>query len=783
MIKNYLKTAIRNILRHKVYSFLNVAGLAVGMACCILLLLWVRDELSYDRFHHNADRIYRVFIENTTVSPTLRHTSTPIGLAPHLRGEFPEIEMTTRLKIFDGVLLSFENLAFREKGFGYADAEIFKMFSFSFIKGNPETAFKHPKSIVINEEVAKKYFGDDDPLGRTLRIDKTYDLTVTGVIKKLPHNSTLQFDLLVPFSFLGTQGADLNSFRLYDRYQTYVMLKENVDEKIVDDKIAGIIKKHDTRSTDIIKIQPLTRVQLFGLSGDGKFKYVVMFSILAIFILGIACINFMNLTTARSETRSLEVGMRKVIGAEQKDLVAQFFGESIVLAFISLIIAVIIVGLLIPVFNNLSGKEITVGFFLKADIILGLIIIALLTGIISGSYPAFLLSAFKPLDILKSNSRTGSGRSGILRKFLVAAQFSLSILLIIGTISIQRQLNYIRNRDLGYDKEHIVYFPLQGNLRTRFEVLRTEMIKNANILGVSFASQLPTNILSETSGINWEGKDPNTKAYTHFTSVDHDFIKTFNMKILQGRDFSRDIGTDSGGAFVLNETAVKQTGLDAPVGKRFIMWGRYGLIIGVVKDFNFASMHNKINPLVLFINPRFYSLVFVRVKPGNISASIGHIEKTWNELVPGYPFEYNFLDDAFNSLYKVEQRMSKLFGYFSILAIFISCLGLLGLASFTAEQKTREIGIRKVLGASITNIVFMQSKEFLALVALANIIAWPLAFYFADKWLQDFAYRININVGSFVLAGLIALFIAMLTVSYQAIKAALANPVDALKYE
>jgi len=785
MFRNYLKTALRNIKRHKGYSLINIVGLAVGMACCILILLWVQDELSFDRFHENADGIYRVLqdINFADHSTTWAITQGPLG--PSLKEDFPEIINATRIT-GRGLRLTYNDKSYDE-GVSMADGSIFEMFTFPLVKGDPATALSDPFSIVLTEEMAAKYFGDEDPIGKTIKANNQWDFQVTGVMKNVPSNSHLEFDFLIPFIF----GRELNY--TVDRwgnsqFRTYVQLAKGVPAQEVIQKISGYLFEKPTIEKDArLNLQPLTRIHLYSNyeydSAHGDITYVTLFSLIAFFILLIACINFMNLATARSGNRAKEIGMRKVSGANKADIIRQFYGESTLLAFISLLLAVVLVWLLLPVFNNLAAKELSLDITGNLSILLGLLCIAILTGIISGSYPAFFLSAFQPVMVLKG-LRLSSSKGSLFRKTLVVFQFSLTILLIICTIGVYDQLNYMRNRKLGYDKEHMIYFGMRGDMREKFDTVKNELLQNPNILGVTAASNVPTyGYYFSNSLWRWEGQNPDEETLMRAVLIDFDYFKTFGMEITEGRSFSKEFPTDATEAIMVNEEAVKAMGMESPIGKRLSLQDENFKIIGVVKNYHFRSLQQEIEPLILVYYASYCRVLFARLKSDQISQTIGYIENAWKKFAPGYPFNYRFLDEALDRLYRSEQRIGTLFRYFSILAILISCLGLLGLASFMAEQRTKEIGIRKVLGATASNIVALLSKEFTKWVIVANIFAWPIAYFALSKWLQSYAYKTNIALWSFVLSGALALLIALATVSYQSIKAALANPADSLRYE
>jgi len=785
LIKNYLKIALRNIKKHTWYSFINIAGLAIGMTCCILILLWVQDELSYDRFHENASDIYRVIQDINFADHSTTWTITQGPLGPSLKKDFPEIINATRIT-GRGLRLTYNDRSFDEV-VGMADPSIFEMFTFPLIKGNPATALSDPNSIVLTEEMAEKYFGDENPIGKTIQADNEYDFLVSGVLKKIPDNSHLQFDFIIPFIF----GRELNY--TVDRwgnsqFRTYVQIQKGIPVQEVIQKISGYLYEKPTIEKDArLNLQPLTRIHLHSNyefdTAHGDITYVALFSLVAFFILFIACSNFMNLATARSGNRAKEVGMRKVAGAHRSSIIKQFFGESILLAFIALFFSLIIVKLLLPAFSNLAAKELSMNISGNLSGLLMLFGIALLTGIISGSYPAIFLSSFQPVKVLKGSLRSGQ-KGSVFRKILVVTQFSLTILLIICTGVVHNQLNYLRNKKLGYDKEHMIYMGMRGDMRANFDTLKNELLINSNISGVTASSNVPTYGYTFSNSLwRWEGQNPDEEILMRAVFIDYDYFKTFGMEIAECRSYSKDFSTDTTEAIIVNEAAVKAMRMKSPLGKRLSINEQNFQIIGVVKNYNFRSLRQGIDPLILLFEPQASRVLFAKLKSDNISQTIGYIEKIREKFAPGYPSNYHFLDEALDDLYRSEERVGTIFRYFSVLAIFISCLGLFGLASFMAEQRTKEIGIRKVLGATVSNIIFLLSKEFAKWILVANIIVWPIAYYAANKWLQGFAYRTTIGLWIFILAAAMVLFIALLTVSYQSFKAATANPIDSLKYE
>ena len=787
MFKNYFKVALRNIRRHPGYSIINIAGLAIGLACCLFILIWVLDELNYDKFHENAPYLYRVE-ENQYYSGRVYHvTVTPYPLAPALKADFPEIIEATQYVGVGGQLIRYGEKAFFETGIRAVAPAFFRMFTFPFVKGDSNTALDDPFSLVISEEMAEKYFGEEDPIGKVFSVNNTYDMKVSGVMKNVPNNSYLQFDMVIPYALLEKVGAVSDSMGS-NSILTFVQLQKGASLQQINDKIRGFIKKHVPDSVTDLELALYSKIHLhqyFGYGRDmGQIKYVYIFSIIALFVLIIACINFMNLSTARSANRAKEVGVRKVAGALKSHIIRQFYGESVIYAFIALVFAVIIVVLLMSPFNNLSGKELSLGILGNWMILAGFIGVTLFTGLVAGSYPALFLSSFQPVWVIKGNLKSGAG-SSLFRRILVVVQFALSIFLIIGTVVVYNQLHYMKNRDIGYDKEHLVYIPMRGQTGRFYEALKNALVRDPRILNVTGSNHRPSNIGSNSGGANWDGKDPDQVVLIGISSVDYDYIETIGIELKEGRSFSKEYGTDQTEAFIVNEEVAKLMGKESVAGENFSFAGRDGNIIGVMKNFHYYSVRNKIEPLAIYLRPaaQGFSYTLIRIAPENISASLDFVKDTWQKVVPDFPFEYRFLVEDFEYYYRSEERMGGLLKYFSILAVFIACLGLFGLASFTAEQRTKEIGIRKVLGASASQITLLLCREFFVLVLLANIISWPVAYFVMRNWLQDFAYRTSLGMLTFVLTMVLALIIALLTVSFQAVKAAVANPVDALKYE
>jgi len=797
MLKSYLTIALRYLKRHKIYSFINISGLALGMACCVLILLWINDEIRYDRFHEQTKRIYRVVndLHYGPVSQLTAGTAYPLG--PAMKEEIPEVREIVRLWRTRRMLVASGEKRYYEENFIFADPSLFAIFTFPFIKGDPNTALSSPSSIVITQEMALKYFGHQDPMGKTIRTQNQNDYIVTGVIENIPKNSHLQFGFVGSMERAVAMGARIHWSGWL--YSTYVLLQPDTSFEEVNTKLESWIKTKDAEESRYY-LQPLSDVHLYGLRGEGAIRPLSFFSILAILILIIACINYMNLATARAGTRAKEIGLRKVVGAKKSHIIKQFLGESVLFASFALLTSILLVALFLPAFNQISGKELSLNLVQNKLLFLGLLGITLLTGFFAGSYPALFLSTFQPDRILKgtlSVKKIGTS-TAFIRKGLVVFQFVLTIVLIISTTTVYRQMSFIKNRSLGFDKDYLLYTQLrsEGNLWeqydaqkiwSKYKTLRNELSQNPNILEVSSATCLPFGSMGDEFGqLDWEGKDPEHQMSMNHMAVDPYFFKTFQLELVEGRLFSDEFPSDSQN-FILNEAAVKATGLESPLGKRFRLLKKTGTIIGVVKDFHFAPFHDEIKPLVLHLMPYQYwmyrNYVFARISSDNVSQTIASLKKMWDKAIPEYPLEFQFLDDTIDARYRSEQRLEMILRIFTILAISISCFGLFGLISFTAEQRTKEIGIRKVLGASVGSVVRLLAKEFVVLVIWANIIAWPAAYIVMTKWLKNFAYRTEIGLATFLFSGTAALTIAVLTVSVQSLKAALANPVNSLRYE
>lgn len=792
MLRNYFKIAFRNLWRHRVFSFINIMGLTVGMTACLLIFLYVRFELSYDRFHPKADRIYRIVADIKTPTETLPSQGPAWAVPGHIKFDFSEVEAFTRIAP-DNILFRKGDIKFNETNAVWADSAFFQIFGFKLLKGNPLTALKEPFSAVMSESTAKKYFGKADPMGQTILItNDAKPVTITGIIQDMPENTQVKADVLLSMTTITKEyakGID-DQWSNYSPW-AYILLKPGTNAKALEKKFPAFLEKwagkemKELQMFVTLKLEQLKEVYLYSNRGDalGSIKNVYIFSIIALFILIIACINFINLTTARASERAKEVGIRKVAGAVRPQLARQFIGESIVICFIAYLLTLGLSSLLLSSFNQLAGKTISEGIFQNGGLVALLLGVGIVIGMLAGVYPAFVLSSFKPIEVLKGRFATGN-KGSILRKGLVIAQFAISTALIIGTIIVYTQMMYMRNRDLGFNKDQVLVIETKGDKKR--EALQQVVARLPNIKATSLSASVPgggfPGAYSEVE--NKKGDLQITNLDLYF--VDFDYIPLYNIKMAAGRAFSRDYKTDSNQAMILNEAAVRMLGYHSPaeaIGKRFKQWGHEGKIIGVIKDFHYKSLQTPIKPLSIRMEWPNFSLLSVKLNAGNVQKTIASIEKEFKTLIPNQPFSYYFLDEFFDRQYRNEERFGRLFMNFAILAIFISCLGLLGLASYSTMQRTREIGIRKVMGASVSNIINLLSKEFLKLVIISFFIAVPVAWYFMHKWLADFAYRTDISWWIFAMSGLLAVLIAVITISFQAFRAAVANPVKSLRTE
>jgi len=791
MFKNYFKTAWRNLGKHRLFTGLNVFGLATGMACSILIFLWVSDELSYDKFNHDADLIFRVTAkigaeEVAVVPPSLAYT---------VKKEIPAIKNATRVASIEK-MITVGTQKFNEKNIYYADSNFLQIFNYPLLAGNTATVLSSPNSVVLTEPMAKKYFGSvDAALGKTIHIDnsiKGNDLLVTGIMKNIPSNSHLQPVMLIPMELYDKVSNPEGAWNNFDVY-TYFQLKDAVKPTAsnlnnITQQLDAILKRHNPIQASL-SIQPLTDIHLHShylidVEGQGSYEYVKIFALAAIFIIVIACINFMNLATAVSGKRAKEVGLRKTVGALRSQLIAQFIAESLLLSFISLLLAILLVYLLLPLFNELASKTILFNPF-RPNILISLVSVAVITGLLSGSYPAFFLSSFNPVKALKGAKLLRSNKS-FLRNGLVVLQFSISVVLMISTLVIYRQLKYIQNRNIGFNKENLLYMkmPEVGDLKNNKDAMRATLAQYPDISNYTFTDQLPTNLASG-SQLTWRGMDPGTMVVAYRLRVDEKFVNTLGMQMAAGRFFSKDFGMNDTG-YVVNEAALKAMKLNVndAIGKKISisLEGKEVPIIGVVKDFNFKPVQQPVEPLVMKTNFGG-GYVVMRTTPANIQKVIRTLQKSFKNVYGDYPFTYGFINNDLEKLYVTEVRMEKLFNIFSILSIVISCLGLFGLATFATQQRIKEIGIRKVLGASEAGIMALLSKDFIQLVAISFLIAFPVGWWAMNKWLQSFAYRINISWWLFAAVGLLAMMLAFFTISFQTIRAAMTNPVKNLRTE
>ena len=807
MFKNYLKIALRNFLKHKGFSFINVFGLAVGIACCLLILLFVVDELSYDRYHEKSDRIYRAGLFGFISGNEFHGVVTAAPMAQTLVDEYPEVEAATRARNFGFPVFRYEDKVFSEEKVFWVDPSFFDVFTVTFIQGDPKTALDNPVTIVLTRSMAKKYFGEEDPLGKTINADQRRDYLVTGVVEDVPKNSHFHYDFLASLS---TYPDSQSPVWVSNNYYTYFVLREGASPEEFEVKLGELVKKYvgpqiqaaagisleqfyESGGAYSYFIQPMTDIHLrshleFEVEPNGDISYVYIFSIIALGILLVACINFVNLSTARSSTRAREVGIRKTLGSNRLQLIRQFLAETIMLSLLAVLLALLLVQILLPVFNNLTGKQVAIPYLdnvFTIPLLLGLVVFI---GLLSGLYPAFFLASFDPVAVLKTET-AGSLKKSKMRNVLVIFQFTVSIVLIVGTLVVQRQLNYIQNKDLGFNKEQTVIIKKTDDLSDKLKTFKQELLNNSSVLGATNTG----NLIGGTFGnsafrLAGESGEETYLLWTFFS--DADFVKTYQMDMAAGRYFEEGREADNQ-AVVINETAVRNLGLEDPVGAQIVALGntreqeQSRNIIGVVKDFHFESLHTQIRPMIIIMygpqnRGRFLS---VRIGPENTRETIGFIENTWKKFALNQAFEFEFMDDYFGRVYEAEHRTGQIFLYFSILAIFIASLGLFGLASFVTAQRTKEIGIRKILGASESQIVVLLSTQFTKWILLGNILAWPTAYLLMRNWLHQFAYREGISILSFLGASLIVLIFALITVSSQTLKAASANPAKSLKHE
>ena len=800
MFKNYFKTAWRSTIRHKGHSIINMTGLVIGFSCFILIGLFVQYELSYDRFHEKAEQIYRVITKIDYAEGSVKENTwncTPMPLKSAIKNDFPEVLSATRLWLSSSVVRYKDQIHFEKKLF-LADPEFFEIFSFPLIKGNARTALSDPSSIVLTQETAVKYFSNEDPMGKKMQINDR-DHTVTGIARRAPNNSHFRFDFLIPYSsVLATSWGRAQWNRWSSIHNpTYILLNPGVNPREFEAKLPAFFKKHAGEKSNFnLQIEPMTSIHLHGnlrgeLDINGDIQYVTIFSAMALFILLIACFNFVNFTTSRSQKRVKEVGIRKVLGAARKNLTYQFFIESMLFLVFASVLAIPCVRLLLPSFSTIVGRELSVGHLITCKNLFLFAGVFLFVGMVSSAYPSLYISSFQPAKVIKGMVTTKGRKRFLLRNGLVLGQFIMSVALIICTLIVTRQLNFIRNKRLGFSKEHIIALTIRDHeLRKNLEAFKQTLLKQASVVDACYQSRLP-NEIRHVGSFYVEGRIKDEAVKTYVTYVDHEYVHFYNMKIAEGRDFSREMMTDLDHAALVNQCAVKELGFDDPIGKRIEVWGRNLTIVGVVEDFHFLPLRQSIAPITISLSrPSFLSyyglkhgFLAIKISSQDIPRTLSLIEGEFKRFSPNYAFEYSFLDDRIDNMYKTDWQSGQAFSYFSTIAIIIACCGLFGLSAFSAERRTKEIGVRKVLGASIPGLFYLVSKDLTKWVLISNVVAWPLAYFVMKNWLRDFAYRVDPVLWLFVLSAGAAYGIALLTVSYQSLKVALSNPIYSLRYE
>ena len=806
MFKNYLKTAIRNLLRYKGFAIINISSLTIGIIGCLVIGLFVWDEWQYDKGIPDGENVYRIYDQHKNNDAITYGAPVAPAYASFLKRTYPEVDTTVRILMSrDKFLMELgEKRNYEDKGW-FVESSFFRVFPLKLVSGDPATALIEPNSIVISKELAKSYFNNEDPINKTIYIDKD-TFAVKGVLEKLPDHFHLNFRYLMSLPSAGIQRERMERWTWHQFY-TYVKLKPGTGAQQLQDKLQAHMKKEifptltQAGSTFLPFFQPLKDIHLkssefiYDNAIRGNQTYVKALTIIALFVLVIACFNFINLATARSFRRAKEIGVRKVIGAERKQLIIQFIGETVLLSVLSMLLAIVATFLIVPLLNQFTGKSIQFNPF--ASPILGLIILAagIVIGMIAGVYPALVLSGFQPIKVLKNMKLVGRGSGAWLRQALVVIQFALSVLLIVSTTIVYRQTQFLNNTDIGFNKDQVVYFQVRGDAESKLNAFEDELKRSPNIVSLTAGYGLPGDRYAG-DGVKTIGSDGEKERPANVFIGDHDYVKTLGLRIIAGRDFSKDMATDVKEAFIINETAVREWGFGTPeeaLGQK-INWNEWvpldtlepvkkGRVIGVVEDFHYKSLHEKVTPSVIHVYPQYVSTVAVKLKTTDIKSTLAHINNVWNKFAPAYPFDYKFLDESYATMYKAEEKLSDLLWIFTVMAIIVGCMGLFGLAAFSAEQRTKELGIRKVLGANAFDIVGLLSKNFLVLVMIASLLAFPIAWWAMNSWLKDFPYRVNISWWVFGIAIIAALAIALVTVSFQAIKAALANPVKSLRTE
>lgn len=785
MLNNYLRIGWRNLRRYKMYSSINIGGLAIGLAVGILILVWVQDELSYDRFHEKGESLYKLSVSFSSGTDVQTWSGMPGPIAVHAVKDIPGVQAATRMRDNWGNIgkFTYNNNDFFDVNLAYVEPSFFTIFTFPLLKGNVQHPFPDNNSVIVTRSAALKYFGTADVMGKVIQGDgKNY--AVSGIVEDFPEQSSIKYDFLMPFSILQASFGGNGLWKTVDEdwgnfyYNTYLQLAPNASPSKVAAAIAKLRPDGNQEPGIKYNVQPLHDIHLYNADlSEGGIKVVRIFLIIAIVILLIACVNYVNLSTARAMQRAAEVGVRKIVGASRRQLFIQFVWESVLVFMLALVLAIAIVVVMIPFYNNLTEKHLSFGLQ-NLQMVFAIGLSMLVTLIVAGIYPAVILSSFNPLKTLKGGLNL-SGSNISFRRALVVIQFVIATVLIVSTLVVGQQLRYIKSKALGYDKENIFFF-YSGQMYNHLEAAVQELATSPGIATASTSNQKMTSIDNSTGDTYWEGKEKDETLIAHAFSADKNFLEMMKFKFVRGGNFNNSRADSA--HFIINETAAKMMRMEDPIGKKFRLWSMEGTIIGVVKDFHYASLHEKIGPLVIHYRPSS-DIVYVKTKPGEIDKAVASAERLYKRYNTGFPFRYDFIDDNLNKLYKLDKRTGKLFNYFAGIAIFISCLGLFGLATFATGQRVKEIGVRKVLGASVTNIVTLLTSDFLKIVIVSIVLSVPIAWYIMNRWLEDYAYRITINWGVFILAGGLAVIVAILTVSFQAIKAALANPVRSLKTE
>ncbi|HKK42561.1 MAG TPA: ABC transporter permease [Bacteroidales bacterium] len=789
MIKNFFKIAFRNIYRHKAFTFINVTGLAIGLAASLLILLWVQDELSFEKFNTNGSDIYRVEEDQFYSGRRYHVTVTPHPSGPEWMQKIPEISEQTRYFRLPRILFRYNDKVFFESSLVAADSGILRMFTFPVISGDPVTALSSPNSIVLTEKLARKYFGSENPIGKAVTLENNIQLLVSAVVKDPPRNSMFRFEALIPYSFLKKMGMIDDNWGNNSIF-TFVMVQKGADIETVNKKLTDVVIDHNPETTTKYSLFPLLDIHLHGQFGfyetRGPVIAIAIFSLIAIFIILIACINFINLSTAKASTRGKEIGIKKVAGADRASMILQFLLESLLLVAFAMIIAIILVSLSLNIFNTVSGKSFVLADLLHSRFIISFLIVGLIAGLVSGLYPALYLSSFRPAAVLKGENVTGKGH-GRFRKILVVVQFTLSILIAISAIFMYKELKFLQNKDLGFNKEQLICIPMPDPMKSKYQSLKTELLNEPLIPNVTASTWNPVNIGSNSGGADWDGKDPEKHVLIGNCGIDYDYLETMGISLVSGRDFSKDYATDMArdttGNFLVNEEVAKLMDVADPVGMNFRFMGLRGKIVGVMKDFNFKGADQPIEPLAFALTDLSWLRVILIKLSGNIPEALKSVDKVWKEVIPEYPLEYTFVDQDYDNLFRSQMRLIGLLKYFTILTVIIACLGLYGLSSYSAERRTNEVGIRKVMGAGSLDVMFTLSVEFLTLVVVSLIIAIPLGWIIVEKLLKQFASRIDLNIAVFAVIALGAIFIALFTVSFQAYRASGTNPAEALKVE